>query len=402
MTYVTLARMAKGSSGRIVIEVDPLLKQRLYTELARTGKTLKDWFTDEAHEFCAEEDQPYLFDIDGIAPTSALPPEASVPNDRRYSVVSMFSGCGGMDLGFLGGFDALGKHYRSNPFDIVWANDLNEAACRTYARNIGNHIRSGDIWDVFDTLPDSADVIVGGFPCQDISVNGKRAGVSGKRSGLYRAMVKAVDKVRPRLFVAENVRGLLFDYNRDSLRKVVSDFNSLGYHVTYRLYRATEYGIPQIRERVFIIGLSDETLDFIPPRPTTPKSEWVSAREAMADLETIVEDREINHIWSKANKSPEQGSRILKADKPAHTIRAECHGNIQFHYSLPRRISMREAARVQSFPDEFIFESGLREMERQIGNAVPPVLAWYIAQAVLRTLTSSEHLRAEATSHAEA
>jgi DNA (cytosine-5)-methyltransferase 1 len=93
-----------------------------------------------------------------------------------------------------------------------------------------------------------------------------------------------------------------------------------------------------------------------------------------------------NHIWSRAKKSSEQGSRKLKADKPGDTMRAECHGNIQFHYELRRRISMREAARIQSFPDNFIFHCGLRETERQIGNAVPPVLAWHIAKAVRDTL----------------
>ena len=92
--------------------------------------------------------------------------------------------------------------------------------------------------------------------------------------------------------------------------------------------------------------------------------------------------REQSHIWSKANVSGEQGNRRMVADRPGYTIRAECHGNIQFHYSLPRRISMREAARIQSFPDNFLFPCGLRDTERQIGNAVPPVLGWHVANAV--------------------
>src|SRR5690606_4767463 len=108
-------------------------------------------------------------------------------------------------------------------------------------------------------------------------------------------------------------------------------------------------------------------------------------------LEKLKENPEFNHIWSKAEKSAEQGNRKISAQRPAHTIRAECHGNIQFHYKLPRRISMREAARFQTFPDDFIFDAKLRECERQIGNAVPPVLAWHVADAVmdaLRTLKS--------------
>ena len=93
-------------------------------------------------------------------------------------------------------------------------------------------------------------------------------------------------------------------------------------------------------------------------------------------------DEAFSHFWSLAKVSGEQGNRRLLADRPGYTIRAECHGNIQFHYALPRRISMREAARIQSFPDTFLFPCKLRETERQIGNAVPPVLAWHIAKAV--------------------
>ena len=139
-----------------------------------------------------------------------------------------------------------------------------------------------------------------------------------------------------------------------------------------------------MRERVVIVGTSSEADPFIPPEPERRSSEWITAEEAIRDLETIPEDRDSNHIWSRANPSPDQGNRKLTADKPAHTIRAECHGNIQFHYSLPRRISMREAARIQSFPDSFIFKSGLRETERQVGNAVPPVFAWHVACSVIR------------------
>jgi DNA (cytosine-5)-methyltransferase 1 len=97
----------------------------------------------------------------------------------RYSVVSLFSGCGGMDLGFQGGFNFLGKRYARTCFDIVWANELNKAACHTYRSNISNNILEGDIWNMISELPQSADLVIGGFPCQDISVNGKGAG--GKR-----------------------------------------------------------------------------------------------------------------------------------------------------------------------------------------------------------------------------
>jgi DNA (cytosine-5)-methyltransferase 1 len=305
---------------------------------------------------------------------------------KIYTVVSMFSGCGGMDLGFKGGFDIFGKHYARNPFRIIWANDINSAACNTYKRNIDKNIICGDVWEAIKTLPNSTDVLVGGFPCQDISVNGKGAGVYGKRSGLYKAMVEAIRLTKPKIFVAENVKGLLMRHNRESLKMVIRDFEALGYKVNYELYHAADYGIPQTRERVIIVGVAAGVGSFVPPKPERTKEAWMTSQEAIFDLEQIGEKTEINHIWSKAEKSADQGNRKIKAEFPAHTIRAECHGNIQFHYKLPRRISMREAARFQSFPDEFIFEAKLRECERQIGNAVPPVLGWHIAQSVANAL----------------
>ncbi|WP_368859041.1 DNA cytosine methyltransferase [Cohnella sp. GbtcB17] len=299
---------------------------------------------------------------------------------KAITVVSLFSGCGGMDLGFVGGFDFLGKTYNKTSFEIIWANEINTAACETYRKNLGEHIVIGDINEKIDEMPTYADVIIGGFPCQDISINGKMKGINGKRSSLYTAIVEAVKRIQPKVFVAENVGGLLLKQNKYSLQKILDDFNSLGYNVSYRLYHAADYGVPQTRERVFIVGTRKDLPEFIPPEPTCVNH--ISAKDAISDLEPLESDGDFSHIWSKAKVSGEQGNRRLIADRPGYTIRAECHGNIQFHYSLPRRISMREAARIQSFPDSFRFSSGLRETERQIGNAVPPVLAWHIAKAV--------------------
>jgi DNA (cytosine-5)-methyltransferase 1 len=201
-------------------------------------------------------------------------------------------------------------------------------------------------------------------------------------------MVEAVKRTHPRVFVAENVKGLLMKYNEDSLEQVLADFGELEYDVSYAPYHAADYGVPQTRERVFIVGTSRSVAPFVPPPAERTPSSWMTAKEAIGDLETVAESESINHIWSRANKSPEQGNRRLIPNRPAYTIRAECHGNIQYHYAIPRRISMREAARIQSFPDSFIFDAKLRETERQVGNAVPPVLAWHIANAILRCLTT--------------
>lgn len=285
-------------------------------------------------------------------------------------------------MGFRGGFSVFGKYYARLPFNIIWANEINEAACRTYRRNLDANIHCGNVWDLIDKLPENADVLIGGFPCQDISINGKGAGISGKRSSLYRAMVEAIKITRPKVFVAENVKGLLMRHNETSFSQIIKDFTSLGYDISHALYHAADYGVPQSRERVFIVGTSRSVSKFVPPSPERSKDTWMTASEAIEDLKDMEANPEFNHVWSLASKSHDQGNRRLDANKPAYTIRAECHGNIQFHYALPRRISMREAARVQTFPDDFIFDSKLRETERQVGNAVPPVLAWHIANAV--------------------
>lgn len=311
--------------------------------------------------------------------------------EGKFSVVSMFSGCGGMDLGFHGGFTALNHSYELLPFEVIWANEHNVAACRTYRKNLGIEIKCEDVWTALDSMPEQADVLIGGFPCQDVSVNGKREGINGKRTGLYRAMIEGVKRVKPKVFVAENVKGLLMKDDGASIRQVASDFEKLGYRVSYELLDAANFGVPQTRERVIIIGVSDRDRGFKHPKPILSKESWITAKMALQDLEPLEETLEINHIWSRANKSAEQGNRKLVPNRPGYTIRAECHGNIQYHYSLKRRISMREAARIQSFPDSFIFEAKLRETERQIGNAVPPVLAWHVARAVEQYLHGGEN-----------
>lgn len=383
------------------MNIEPELKRRLYAALSISASTLKDWFRKSAAAYCDEQKQPSLFRTVGYGPGKQKKPllvreetaqykVATEPSNgggtsaKKYTVVSMFSGCGGMDLGFKGGLAVFGRRYRSLPFEVVWANDLNSEACKTYRRNFGHEILTGDVWGLLDRMPKKADVLIGGFPCQDISVNGKRAGVNGSRSGLYKAMVEAIRRIKPKVFVAENVKALL--RHEEWLGQIVGDFESLGYKLHYQLYQAADFGVPQTRERVLFVGTADGVNPYVPPTPERSAATWITAKEAIGDLEDMPRNPLINHIWSHANASPEQGNRRLVQDRPSYTIRAECHGNIQYHYRLPRRISMREAARIQSFPDKFVFVSGLRETERQVGNAVPPVLAWHVANSVLASL----------------
>ena len=133
---------------------------------------------------------------------------------RVQHLVSLFSGCGGMDLGFRGGFRFGGRFFGELPFKSIWAIDISQAACDTYRLNLNHRIHEGDIANAIKTLPSSADVVIGGFPCQDVSINGLRKAESGERTVLYRYMVEAIRRVRPRVFVAENVKGLLMSHGR--------------------------------------------------------------------------------------------------------------------------------------------------------------------------------------------
>ncbi|WBL37270.1 DNA cytosine methyltransferase [Tepidiforma flava] len=311
-------------------------------------------------------------------------------HQTAFSVVSLFSGCGGFDLGFVGGFTFLGHYYPFNAFAIIWANDIDPSAARTYSTNVAPNIIAADVRDALPQLPSAADLVIGGFPCQDVSINGKRQGLAGKRTNLYTVMLDVISQLRPRMFVAENVKSLLFKYNRTTFSRILADFASLGYTLTFQVLNAADFGVPQIRERLFIVGTHHGIPPFTFPTPTHTQSQWITSHIALSDLEDSPENPSIQHIWSRAKPSPDQGKRQIARDRPATTIRAEHHGNIQFHYLGHRRLSLREAARLQSFPDSFIFHGGMRAIERQIGNAVPPVLAWHVATACAATLTERE------------
>lgn len=332
----------------------------------------------------------------------------------KYKVVSLFSGCGGLDLGILGDFNFLGKHYERTLFDIVWANDIYPQACETYKHNIGNHIVQEDIANIdLNTIP-NADIVIGGFPCQDFSVAGKRQGLTVKRGRLYLEMKKVIEHIIPKIFIAENVEGLVNMENGLILETIKNDFRSItcnehgySYDVSHYLLHAADYGVPQIRRRVFIVGIrSDLNVKFIKPKPTHNENTWVTAKEAIDDLWGKENDASIlNHSqYSKAKFYPGkklQGNNQIRADAPSVTIRAEHHGNIEAHYrslkpSDPknmdywRRLTVRECARIQSFPDNFEFKGATTHAYKQIGNAVPPVLAWHLAQSIQNVLLKSE------------
>ena len=164
----------------------------------------------------------------------------------KPSVVGLFSGCGGLDLGF-----------KQAGFDILWANDFDKDSVETYKNNIGDHIVLGDITKISSKeIPSNFDVLLGGFPCQGFSVANTKRSMKDERNFLYLEMLRIIKDKKPKFFVAENVKGLLSMEKGAVIEMIVRDFEKIGYKVDYRLLTASDYGVPQHRQRVFIIGNS--------------------------------------------------------------------------------------------------------------------------------------------------
>ena len=305
------------------------------------------------------------------------------------NIVSLFSGCGGMDLGFEGDFEFDGRYYDPHPFQIVWANDNDKYACETHAANFSCSIHNSDIanieCDPIRLYPRSnIAVLIGGFPCQDFSVSGKRGGLNTKRGNLYRHFAKALYTIRPLVFVAENVPGLISITNGTALEQIISEFAGCGYDTSYQILNAADYGVPQLRRRLFFIGTMSGQPKLRFPIPTIPEDSWRTSGETLSDLVDRAEDQAIKHVWSKASRNRGQGNKPIVKNRPSPTIRAEHHGNIEYHWTNKRRLSVREVARLQSFPDTFRFPCSMSESYRQVGNAVPPVVAWHLAKEIVK------------------
>ncbi len=309
-----------------------------------------------------------------------------------YKVLSLFSGCGGLDLGFRGGGCFLDKNFSKNNFQIIWSNDIDKNACQTYHHYFNHPIVCGDIREILannhtsifnNPIPLESDIVLGGFPCQDFSHSGKRRGFDSKRGTLYQAISDTIVKTKPKVFLAENVKGLLTLNDGAAIKQIAQDFEEIGYHVSYKLLLTADFGVPQKRERVIIIGTRKGLLpkfDF--DTLSNQNTKWMSVQQAIGDLESKNEGDVDNHFWSKAKKNKGQGNNAIKKENPAPTMRAEHHGNIEFHWNKKRRLSAREAARIQSFPDDLFFYPSTSSAYKQIGNAVPPVFAWNLAKAI--------------------
>lgn len=320
---------------------------------------------------------------------------------KNLTAVSFFSGCGGLDLGFLGDFAYKGTHYKKHPVDILAAYDFDEKCIVTYKQNIGVHAQVLDLSSYDPSEIPKAEILLGGFPCQDFSTCGPRQGLGSERGKLYRALITYMNHHNPKLVVGENVPGLETVGGGEVLSTIIRDLEnagSQGYKVHQWKLFGPDYGLPQTRTRIFLIAIRND-LDFVPtePKKIYQQHSYRTAKWAIEDLEGVTDESVPNQsqffLASRAKKGNGQGDEKTPIDMPSYTIRANAKSRVQFHYSLERRLTVRECARLQSFPDNFIFPHAATTSMRQIGNAVPPMLAYKVAKCTLKlfeTLVSHE------------
>ena len=310
--------------------------------------------------------------------------------------VALFAGCGGLDLGF-----------KNAGFNIIWANDNNKKVQETYRYNHKEtELVIKNLVDIKSEEIPECDVIIGGPPCQSWSLAGAMKGKEDSRGQLFYEYVRVIKDKRPMAFVAENVKGIVSKAHIESFNEIVEMFKESGYTVTYKLVNAKDYGVPQDRERVFIVGIrNDLKVSYEFPESTHGKGNYVTLETAIGDL------RDNPGEWMEGSFSPIFMSRNRRRnwDEVAFTVQASGR-QTQIHPDSPemekiekdkwqfkeesnrkvRRMSVRECARIQTFPDEFKFlGEPINENYKMIGNAVPVKLAEAVARKLRECLTNN-------------
>lgn len=312
-----------------------------------------------------------------------------------YSVVSYFCGCGGLDLGFRGGFKYHDEDYPALPFNILEAYDNEPRCIETYNDYFGaGHATVKDLATVKPDDVSKADILIGGFPCQEFSSCGPLGGLESERGRLYRTLIAYMSTHKPKIVVGENVINLERMEKGEVLKTIKKDLAAAGYAVKVWKMFAPDYGIPQRRTRLIIMCVRKDIFDKygFPEEPEARfKDRHRSIEWAIGDLVDVTDNSVIPNQGdyfgaSKAKKGNGQGDESNKKDMPAYTIRANPKSRVQFHYSLDRRLTVRECARIQTFPDDFSFKFSKTVNISQIGNAVPPIMAYLVAQRVKQYL----------------
>ena len=359
---------------------------------------------------------------------------------EKLRVASLFCGCGGTDVGLLGDFDFLGKHYASNSMEIVYANDIDDNACNIFKENFGIAPDNRDIREVKSEDIPEFDILTGGFPCQSFSIiaqNPKRLGVKDERGKLFFEMCRILKERQPKCFIAENVKGILTANKKSAFPLIMKEFEDSGYNVQYRILNSANYGVPQKRERVFFIGIKDDT-DFeeaIWNQIFSQRRKAPTVRQLFSDLGPAGTDRNPQTCNAKITFAVKPVMRRIPydclmfngigcpidPDGYSRTITASMGGNMMLivddvflhdptadnwiqgyydklvsHEIIPefkeapprlRRLTINEARRLQTFPDDYIFCGSKTSVYKQIGNAVPCEMAKTVATAVVKYIT---------------
>jgi len=346
-------------------------------------------------------------------------------------LAELFCGPGGLSMGAV--LASRQKNFQGPYIKPVWANDIDPDTCRTYAKNIhgGNekHVHCGSVEEVdFSKIP-KFDALAFGFPCNDFSTVGKQKGFDGKYGPLYSYGVKAINTHNPDWFVAENVSGLRSANSGSAFVKILKDLEASGKHgysITPHLYSFEEYGVPQLRHRIVIVGIrKDIGLTFKVPAPTHLNN-YVTAKEAL-ETPPILQNAPNNELTNQSENVIERLKHIppgknawyegipkhlrlnvkgakmsqiykrLDSCKPSYTITGSGGGGTHvYHWDEPRALTNRERARIQTFPDDFIFEGSKESVRKQIGMAVPVLGAKIVVDAILKTFANIPYNMIEA------
>lgn len=321
----------------------------------------------------------------------------------RLKVASLFCGCGGTDVGMQGDFDYLGRHYDSNNINIVYANDIEKTACDLFEKNFGIAPDNRDIRTVkSDEIPEF-DILTGGFPCQSFSIvaqNPKRLGIKDEKGMLFFEMCRILRERQPKCFIAENVKGILTANRREAFPLIIKEFEDSGYKVTYKVIRSVEYGIPQKRERVIIVGFrKDLDIQFEFPCPIIEKAEeYIPLKKVIdddVDEKYFFSQKAVDGMMKK--RAVMNKGRAQNVNEPCNTVGAHL-AKVSLNSTDPvlmvggryRRFTPREVARIQSFPENYELLGSESSQYRALGNAIPPVMFWHITKKVRECLENIE------------
>lgn len=317
---------------------------------------------------------------------------------KQLRVVSLFSGCGGMDLGTLGGFRFNGRLYRRHPTEIVHSSDFDNRVVEIFNQNFNHRAEVLDVRQLQGSSLPKYDLLTGGFPCQSFSIsaqNPKRLGYKDDRGQLFFEIKRLLMETRPRAFIAENVKGLLSANKREAFPLILREFEEAGYSVRWALLNSSHFGVPQKRERVFIVGFRSKAASkrFLFPVPTS-LDQPVPLNAVLEDSSTVDQkfyfsDRAVQGMKTTRNSKIMNKGRAQDPTQPCNTVSSHL-AKVSLNSTDPvllvgdryRMFTPREVARIQSFPDSFKLDCPKSASYYGLGNAVPPVLMWHVTQSV--------------------